>query len=141
MAELPTPAHHAQPAPLLRASAMATEAEMEPDGLFMLTLWLVDSPDYLAICRDLDGQSPERIWVEWQDQVTGHFVDGLEFALQAGELVVRLLGKQPFALPLPADVAARFAPHWAVDDTCRVDVSALDQAEIARVLQAIQDVA
>ena len=69
-------------APLLRASVMASEAEMEDDGLFMLTLWLDGSPDYLAICRDLNGQSPERIWVEWQDQVTGHFVDGLDFALQ-----------------------------------------------------------
>ena len=42
-------------APLLRASVMASEAEMEDDGLFMLTLWLDGSPDYLAICRDLGG--------------------------------------------------------------------------------------
>ena len=34
---------------------MASEAEMEDDGLFMLTLWLDGSPDYLAICRDLGG--------------------------------------------------------------------------------------
>ena len=127
-------------APLLRASAsaMATEAEMEPDGLFMLTLWLADSPDYLAICRDLDGQSPERIWVEWQDQVTGHFIDGLDFALQAGVLAVRLLGNQPFALShLPNDVAARFEAGWAEGDRFRIDVSALDQAEVQRVLQAM----
>lgn len=140
MPELPTRAHQAQPAPLLRASAMATEAEMEPDGLFMLTLWLADSPDYLAICRDLDGQSPERIWVEWQDQVTGHLIDGLDFALQAGVLSVRLLGDQPFALSLPAETA-RFAPDWAVAGAFRVDVSALDQREVLRVMQAIQDVA
>ena len=56
------PLLNATTAPLLRASAMASEAEMEDEGLFMLTLWLADSPDYLAICRDLDGQSPERIW-------------------------------------------------------------------------------
>ena len=128
-------------APLLRASVMASEAKMEDDGLSMLTLWLDGSPDYLAICRDLNGQSPERIWVKWQDQVTGHFVDGLDFALQAGVLAVRLLGQQPFALSLPTETASLFAPDWAVDDTCRVDVSTLDQAEIARVLQAIQDVA
>ena len=126
-------------APLLRASAMATEAEMEPDGLFMLTLWLADSPDYLALCCDLDGQSPERIWVEWQDQATGHFVDWLDVALQAGVLSVRLLGEQPFALSLPAETAARFAPDWAVDGAFRVDVSALDQAEVLRVMQAIQE--
>ena len=126
-------------APLLRASVMASEAKMEDDGLSMLTLWLDGSPDYLAICRDLNGQLPERIWVKWQDQVTGHFVDGLDFALQAGVLAVRLLGKQPFALShLPNDVAARFEAGWAEGDGFRIDVSALDQAEVQRVLQTMQ---
>ena len=130
---------NATTAPLLRASAMATEAEMEPNGLFMLTLWLADSPDYLAICRDLDGQSPERIWVEWKDQVTGHLIDGLDFELQANVLELRLLGNQPFALShLPNDVAARFEAGWAEGDGFRIDVSAVDQAEVQRVLQTMQ---
>lgn len=132
------PTHPASP-PMLHAHKLSIENDPDDDGFFMITLWThPDAPGYIALCRDQQGDAPERIWFEWEDQITGRYVDALRFTLADDLLTITIADPRACALPWPDEVARRFDMSWLRDGAFTLDVSAFDAQEITSVLTRIQ---